>query len=232
MEEMIKKLPTLSFNSLRRFGIELEVNAFDKKNRPDEGRKVAGIDVVAREVGKFCDQGVDIRPYEHTVGNEKWVVKPDSSCGMEVVTPPLKGWRGLLQVCRVVDAFTRNPEIQVDHRCSVHVHVEVADLTDEQVGSILAHWIKCEPVFMDAMPPERKRNRYCPFIGLSSKFKHDWVPTGKMLIEELGDVKYYSLNTNQMLKAMRAGGPRRPTIEFRIVEADGFSLPWVGSFNS
>jgi len=215
------KLPTLSFSSNRRFGIEIELNAFDMKSRPDPGKRVAGIETIAKEVAKFCEQGVEIREWEHTQKNEKWVVKPDSSCGLEVVTPPLKGWRGLLQTCRVVDGLARNPEIKADHRCSVHVHIEVADLSDEQLASVICHWIKCEPVFMDSVPPERKRNRYCQFTGLSNKFQHDTYLSPKQWAEEVGDVKYYSLNCNQMRKAIQAGNNDRRTVEVRIAEAGG-----------
>lgn len=226
------KLPTLSFNSNRRFGIEIELNAFDKKSRPDTGKRVAGIETVAREVAKYCEQGVEIREWEHTQKNDKWVVKPDSSCGLEVVTPPLKGWRGLLQTCRVVDGLSINPEIEADHRCSLHAHLEVADLNNDQLASVIAHWVKCEPVFMDLVPPERKRNRYCQFIGLSNKFQHDTVMDAKAWSDEVGDVKYYSLNCNQMKKAMAQGNNDRKTIEIRIGEAglckDAFALKnWV-----
>lgn len=215
-----KKLPTLSFSSNRRFGVELEVNAFDKRSRPDGDRRPAGIEEIAKEVGKYCEQGVEVRGWEHTNGNERWVVKPDSSCGLEIVTPPMKGWSGLLQTCKVVDGLARNPQIEADHRCSVHVHLEVVDLTDVQLATVLAYWIKCEPVFMDLVPPERKRNRYCQFIGLTSKFQHDSVLTPRQLIDELGDVKYYSANTNQMVKAIKQG-QKRPTIEIRIAESSG-----------
>jgi len=215
-----KKLPTLSFSSNRRFGIELEINAFDGRNRPESGKKVAGIDAVCKMVGKYCSTGAEVRDYEHTQGNECWVVKPDSSCGMEVVTPPMKGWKGLLEVCKVVEGLAREKQVKADGRCSVHVHIEVADLSNEQLATVLAYWIKCEPVFLDAMPRQRKRNRYCQSLGLNSRFDTANHLSPERLIEELGDVKYYSLNTNQMMRAKRNGG-KRPTIECRIGEAEG-----------
>jgi hypothetical protein len=215
------KLPGLSFSSTRRFGVEFEYNSFDKKNRPEAQKRVAGIETIANVVSKFCEQGVEIRDWEHTNNNNKWVVKPDSSCGLEVVTPPLKGWRGLMQTCRVVDGVSNHPDIQADHRCSVHVHLEVADLTDDQLASVFAHWIKCEPVFMDMMPPQRKRNRYCQFVGLSNKFQLTTSLNAKQWIAEVGDVKYYSLNCNQMRKAIVGGNHDRKTIEFRIGDPGG-----------
>lgn len=215
-----KKLKTLSFSSNRRFGIELEINAFDGRNRPENGKRVAGIETVAKLVNKFCSTGAEVRDYEHTVGNTAWHIKPDSSCGMEIVTPPMKGWRGLLEVCKVVEGLAAQKEIKADSRCSVHVHIEVADLDDNALATVLAYWIKAEPVFLDAMPKERKRNRYCQSLGLNPKFDTDDYLKPSQLIEELGDVKYYTLNTNQMVKARKQGGSR-PTIECRIGEASG-----------
>lgn len=211
------KLSTLSFCSNRRFGVEIELNALDKKNRPEDGKRPAGIEMVAHEVAKYCEEGVEIKDWEHTQKNEKWIVKPDSSCGIEVVTPPMKGWKGLLKVCRVVEGLALNKEVEADHRCSVHVHIEVADLSKEQLAAVIAHWIKCEPVFLDAMPHERKRNRYCQIIAFSTSIQHDSVLTPDQLIDEIGDVKYYSLNTNQMKKS----NYERKTIEIRIAEASG-----------
>lgn len=221
------KLPALSFSSNRRFGVEFEYNAFDKKNRPDNPQKrVAGIEVIAGVVAKFCEQGVEIREWEHTQKNDKWVVKPDSSCGLEVVTPPLKGWKGLMQTCRVVDGMAKHPQIEADHRCSVHVHLEIADLTEDQMASLFEHWVKCEPVFMDMMPPERKRNRYCQFVGLSNKFQTTTSLSAKQWIEEVGDVKYYSGNVNQMKKAIAQGNMERKTWEVRLGEAGGCKDPF------
>jgi hypothetical protein len=222
-EAVKKKLPALSFQSVRRFGVEFEYNAFDKRSRPEQGKRVAGIFVVAKEVEKHCEQGVEIRDYEHTSKNERWVVKPDSSCGMEVVTPPLKGWRGLLQTCRVVEGISQHPQIEADHRCSVHVHVEVADLSEEQLSSLICHWIKCEPIFLDMMPTERKRNRYCQHIGLSNRLTPGTRHSMKSWVEEIGDVKYYSMNTHQM----RRSNYERKTVEFRVCEAGGCKDPYL-----
>lgn len=215
-------LPYLSWTSNRRFGIELELNSFDKKSRPDNGQKVAGIEYVATLVAKNCGGDcVDIKDWQHTDSNDGWVVKPDSSCGMEVCTPIYKGWDGLKRVCEVVHAFGRDAKVEVDNRCSVHIHIEVADLSVEQQASVIAHWIKCEPVFMDSVPPHRKRNRYCQFMGMVNLVQHDTRVAAKDLVHRVGTMKYYSVNTNQM---MRNG---RKTIEFRIIEGDGVKDPFL-----
>lgn len=212
-------LPKLSFCSNRRFGIELEVNAFDGKDRPDPGHKVAGIDEVGMLVSKYSSEGSDIREYQHTVDNDVWVIKPDSSCGMEVCTPIYKSWQGINKVCEVVEAFKNSPKIKVDQRCSVHVHVEVADLSPEQLASVIAYWIKCEPVFLDSVPTNRKRNRYCQFMAFNNLVNINTKISANELIQKVGKVKYYSLNTNQMVKN------GRKTVEFRIIEGEGCKDP-------
>lgn len=216
----------LSFNSDRRFGVELEVLAFDGLNRPANGNKPAGIDHVAMIVARSTSESCEIRGYEHTNSNDVWVVKPDSSCGMEVCTPIYKGWSGLKRCCEVVAAFGSEPLIQVDNRCSVHVHVEISDLNQEQIAKVVSYWIKCEPVFIDAMPPSRKRNRYCQFMGFNNIVQHDMRLSPKDLMSKVGSTKYYSLNLNQYVQN------NRKTIEFRIAEAnavkDAFTVKqWV-----
>lgn len=215
------KLPPLNFVSDRRFGIEFEILAFDGKSRPDHGHKPAGIDDVALLVARNATEKVDIREWEHTQGNDDWVIKPDSSCGMEICTPIMKGWNGLRKCCDVSHAFMNDPQIKVDQRCSVHVHVEVADLTHEQLASVIAHWFKVEPVFMDAMPPQRKRNRYCQFMGMTNLLQHDSKFGAGEIAKRVGNVKYYSVNTNQMIKN------GRKTIEFRTIEGEGVKDPFT-----
>lgn len=214
------KKPFLSFCSDRRFGIELELNAFDGKNRPEAGQKPQGIEHIGMVVARNSSEGVEIREWEHTHGNDIWVIKPDSSCGMEVCTPVYKGWQGLKKVIDVVDAFGKDTKIKADQRCSVHVHVEVADLSQDQLGSIIAHWFKCEPVFMDSVPPHRKMNRYCQYMAFNNLVQCETKIVPSDLVKKVGTVKYYSLNTKQMIQA------GRKTIEFRIVEGDGCKDPF------
>jgi hypothetical protein len=213
--------PYLSFGSDRRFGIELELLAFDGKNRPDQGQKPAGIAEVGMLVADNATEGADIRDWEHTNNNEVWVIKPDSSCGMEVCTPIYKGWTGLKKCMDVVAALGRDSRIKVDQRCSVHLHVEVADMEAPDIANVIAHWFKVEPIFMDSVPPTRKRNRYCQFMGLTNLLQHDQRITPGDMIKRVGNVKYYSLNTNQYLRNSRK------TIEFRIIEGDGVKDPYL-----
>lgn len=213
----------ISFTSTRRFGVELEVNAFDGENRPQGGKKEPeGIQHVAAVAASVVpEDGVEIRGYEHTNNNNRWIVKPDASCGMEVVSPPLKGWRGLKKIVGVADALRADPLIQADHRCSVHVHLEVADLTEKQLATVVAWWIKCEPVFLDAMPLDRKLNRYCQSLGMNNIYQHDGHYSDKDIIVRAGDIKYYTMTTTNWVNGSRK------TIEFRPIEGAGVRDPYL-----
>jgi len=214
-------MQSISFTSNRRFGIEFEYNSFDGKNRP-EGGQPKGIDHIANIVSNAApDDGCEIRAYEHTNNNKCFVVKPDSSCGMEVVTPPKKGWRGLRDVLNVVKALSDDPKVKADNRCSVHVHVEIEDLSEAELASVVCWWVKCEPVIMDAMPMSRKRNRYCQIVGMNNNYQHNGVYSDNDIIRRVGDVKYYSLNSEVYC---RTG---RKTIEFRVMEAGGCRDPYL-----
>ncbi len=132
---------------------------------------------------------------------------------MEVCSPVTQGWYGLKKICQVVDVFQNHSLISADSNCSLHVHIDVNDMLEEEIGNVLRWWIRCEPVFFDSVPIDRKNNRYCQFIGL-----WDWaepymgINTTK-LIEALGINKYGSVNSYHLWSG------ERNTIEFRIGES-------------
>jgi len=215
-EKKKKGVQHVSFISTRRFGVELELNSFDGENRPPKGDQPIGMHEIAQVVAEASpDDGCEIRSWEHTHNNRRWVAKPDSSCGLELCSPPRKGWKGLKDILTVVRALRKDDRINSDSRCSVHVHIEVADLNETQIAAIVEWWVKCEPVIMDAMPMSRKRNRYCQLIGMNNTFQHNRQYSDQEIIQGVGDVKYYSMNTNQYTQ----GGRR--TLEFRTIEGAG-----------
>lgn len=209
----------LAFNYGRRFGVEIELNSFDKRDfvrHPlRKGELPEGIHYVGNLITKLLNVQVEISKWHHTHNNNNWILKPDSSCGIEICSPVSKGWHGLKQVCLVIDAFNKDKNIVADERCSLHVHIETADCNQVQLATILAYWIKCESVFLDSVPASRKRNRYCQCIGLCDLFEHDSQIVCEDMVRILGVQKYYSLNTYHLHRG------KRPTIEFRIVESEG-----------
>lgn len=228
---MDMELPKLQFDYLRRFGVEIEVNASDGKDHLQPDKMPEGIHVVGNIVSRTLGDRVEIKSWrdglshfdKHGIGC--WLVKPDGSCGMEICSSVSKGWIGLHKICMVVDALSEN-NIQADQRCSLHFHGEINDLTVEELASVITYWIKCEPVFMDAFPEIRKNNKYCQYIGMSDRIQTDTNMSPEELIRFFGNQKYMSINTYHLNKG------KRPTMEFRI--ADGsfctnsyFTKNWI-----
>ena len=92
---------------------------------------------------------------------------------------------------------------------------------DNALGIVMAYWIKCESVFLDSVPVNRKRNRYCQCIGLCDLFDHNTQYGPKDIVRSLGQQKYYTVNTYHLCQN------RRPTVEFRIVESEGCLDPYL-----
>lgn len=217
----------LSFTYDRPYGVEIELNAFDqrdfKKNplRIRDGEQPEGIYRVGDIIRESTRQDVNVCSWHHTHNNQNWVVKPDSSCGIEVCSPVASGWRDLRSICKAVAAFQSDPNVKADDRCSMHIHVNVSDLSREQLTSVMVYWIKCEHIFLEAVPFNRKRNRFCQQIGATDLFSHDTEIDYYDLHDTLGDHKYYTLNIFHLNRGNRA------TIEFRIIGKEGCLDPFL-----
>lgn len=204
---------------LRRYGAEIEVNAFDKRSRPvnhASGELPDGTHAIAGIVRRSSKRSVTIHRWSYDHNNSQWIIKPDSSCGIEVCSPVLKGWAGLKEICSVIEALGRDGRVTADDRCSFHVHVDMSDLTDRQLATVITWWVKCEPVFMDSVPYGRKRNQYCQMLAQSDAFERveDGFLDAETLIRRLGNCKYYTINTYHL------SNNKRRTMEFRIMDGE------------
>ncbi len=220
----------IQFQSTRRFGAELELNTEDgvvRKLDDKPGQTPKGASIVANLITKAVNQTTQIHTWHHTANNESWIVKPDSSCGIEVCTPILKGWAGLKSMMRVSQSL-RDYKWPADRRCSFHVHLNISDMDVMQLASVIAWYIKCEPVFLDAMADYRKCNRYCQCIGASDLFQETSMVEPNDLIMRVSGVKYYSLNAYHFVKGgmFSQDNQRKQTIEFRIAENDACLDPY------
>lgn len=214
----------LSLNYCRRFGVEIEINSFDFRNRPlnaDEGALPEGIFYVGDLVQKNTDDHVVVQKWQLNHFNSAWIIKPDSSCGMEVCSPVLKGWNGLKKLCCILKSFENDPYIMADSRCSFHVHVDVSDLTKIELASILSWWIKFELVFLDSVPFSRKLNQFCQFFGLKTVLNHNIAFEPESLIKIFGQNKYHTINTYHYVNR------NRKTMEFRIMDHMCCKDPWM-----
>jgi hypothetical protein len=225
----------LSFTYGRRFGVEMELNSFDKRDFQQfpldtkNNEQPKGIAEIAQLVLDTTGQNVNIKGWHHTHDNNNWVIKPDRSCGMELCSPVSKGWPGLKHICEVADVLSRDKRISCDQRCSLHVHVEIADCVGEykqDLAKILTYWVKSESVFLDSVPSNRKRNCYCQCIGMTDLFEHNSLWDENDVIYKLGSRKYYTANCFHYLKTQK-GEAGRNTIEFRIAENEACLDPFL-----
>jgi hypothetical protein len=222
------------YQSFRRFGVEVELNTLSGLvKKLEHGQNPYGSQEIALTINKTLKEEVEIQGWDHNYNNDCWIVKPDSSCGIEVCTPVLKGWHGLKRLIKVIEAF-KEGSFKADGRCSLHVHVNIADLTKTQLASVIAWYIKFEHIFLDSVPQSRKLNKYCQMLGMTDIFYDSFPINEDLLISGVSGTKYYSLNAYHFLKG---GGfddcnTRKKTIEFRIGESDlcldGFAVKnWV-----
>lgn len=213
----------------RRFGVEIELNllegALERWDR--KGYTPASIKYLASVINKKLEERVDIQGWDHVHDNDSWIIKPDMSCGLEINSPVLKGWTGLKRLISTIEAV-ENSDLQAGLDCSLHVHVNVGDLNEYQLASVIAYYIKCEHLFFDSVPIYRKNNRYCQCLGITDLFSHDSDIEPFELIQAVSRVKYYSLNAYHF---MQGGGffdnSRKPTLEFRIAENEACTDPFL-----
>lgn len=156
---MYKSVKYRKFSSQRRFGIELEVgNSFSR----------AKLRILIRDVS---DRPVYTSGWTQSNGNSYWHVKTDSTCGpkgpgkghpkgCEVASFVAKGVRDLQHICKVADHLAASG-VSVNNFCGLHIHADASDLTTEQVGTLVAYWLKIEHVLGMALPERRKGNPYC-----------------------------------------------------------------------
>lgn len=150
-EENIPARNYVKWNKRRKFGIELEY-LNDNTNLERLRDAITSVD----------DQHCDIRGWEHTIDNYGlWIAKTDSSCGLEVCTPPMSGPNDLKTLGKVVDSIRENSGARFDDRCGLHVHICLDDFTFNQMCTLLMYWIKIETVVMNSYPGHRRENRYC-----------------------------------------------------------------------
>lgn len=209
------QIESLSWTSHRRYGVEIETNADDRRDfqefRLHDGELPLGVHRIGLLINNKIHKEVLIDRWHHTHNNKFWEIKPDSSCGIEICSPVLRGKAGLDEIVQVIQAIKDDNDTKIDKRCSVHIHFEVRDFTAEEFCKLMCYWTKCEAVFIDAVPHYRKSSRYCQSISHFGVLDVYNNPGGYSILDKLGLEKYYSVNAYHYNKK------RRETLEFRLL---------------
>jgi len=135
----------------RNFGLEIEHN----------GCSLNATARAIRDAGLPCQNS----GYTHRVTSD-WKAVHDGSCGNEAVSPILSGTEGFAQVSAVMRALTAAGG-RVDRRCGMHVHIDMAGLTGEQIARFVALYVHHQADIDNLMPPSRVGNYYARTIAES-----------------------------------------------------------------
>lgn len=195
---MVTRLIKWNFN--RRFGIEYEFSN-SQNHREIMADILQDNNISCRVVG-----------YERTRGDHQhWVAKTDSSCGIELVSPILKGGAQLKQATDILTPL-RNGGLRINNCCGQHVHIEVSDYNEEKMGILASYWIKIERCISNGTPHHRRENEYC---RLSETLFDDIVPDQRYNPSEI-----YNRARRRRHSALNLGNfnGSSGTVEFRFGE--------------
>jgi len=155
------KLDFRDFHSDRKFGIELEVGPEISQREIAETIEI--LNPESKVVLSTCWRQTDYN-------NENWHVKQDSTCGplahmgrksygWEIV-PRASRFSEFPNIARTIDML-RLKGVEANANCGLHVHADAFDLSERDVATFMAWWVKCEWVVGNMVPPRRVINKHC-----------------------------------------------------------------------
>lgn len=124
----------------RLFGIEIEFNGCSQQDAL----------IAVQAAGIDCR----IEPFNHTT-RTWWKLITDVTAGWEIVSPPLSGEDGYEQVRKVMEALS-TAGAQVDRRCGMHVHHDAADLSGEDIASMVEFYAGHQDAINRLVAPSRR----------------------------------------------------------------------------
>jgi len=155
------------FPSQRRFGVELEVS--NNLSKKQIGKIVNEYESIYNDNKKFVKVTSGQEGWAQTKDNNYWHVKFDRTCGetggffdngWEIASFIGSGHQDADHISRLA-RFLNNAGAQVNLNCGLHIHVEVSDFTEADMGILLSRWLKIEDFLISICHPSRKNNKYC-----------------------------------------------------------------------
>lgn len=186
-----------------KFGIELEAFGIERS-------------ILVREL---TAAGIDIQSelYNHTRRNH-WKIVSDSSIsgnlGFEIVSPVLKGERGLTEAKIVCDVLTRLGA-KVNKSCGFHVHIDAKNLSINDWKNLYKNYITLESEIDSIMPVSRRsnNNQFCRSLTNWNGSRErtfnviDSATTVQELARSISGTRYVKVNAHSFV--------RHGTVEFR-----------------
>ena len=162
--------------------------------------------------------------YGHSVPSQ-WKVTTDQTVstnynfstgegnGGEVVSPVLKGQRGLEEAEEMFTVINDRIDDNIDRNCGLHVHIgKVGGWSVEEIKKIYKRWIDFEDQIDEFIPRSRRgnSNRWCQSNKTQQRFNTWMERFNGSRVSDLGynvDTRYTKLNLASL--------SRQETIEFR-----------------
>lgn len=218
----------------RKFGVELEITKKTTKrvlgNRLEEYETFLGLDKPV-----CVTEGV--RGWAESRGNNYWHVKYDSSCGplgknldhgWEIASYVGEGPSDIRNISHAAQFMASIGQQSTNRNCGLHIHVEAKDLSIEEMGCLLARWLKVESILYKICSPHRSESEYCRPLRQRMLSRAGFYPSSpECLWNYLSPDSYdthnnpekkYSINT--VGYAIGLVNPRylRQTVELRMPE--------------
>lgn len=158
----------------RRFGVEIEFSGISRSDA-EAALQAAGINAVNES-------------YNHNT-RRHWKLVPDASvrsigngCG-ELVSPPLRGEAGLLQLELAVTTL-QNAGASVNVTTGIHVHHDMAGLNGSEIAAFVTLWSDRQTAIDSLVSESRRgnRNTYCRNLSDSElrSIQFDLINTGRI----------------------------------------------------
>jgi hypothetical protein len=137
----------------QRYGIELELTSMKEKED------------ICEALRHHLGHSIDSWKLERDTSIECSRNQPNCN-KFELVSPKLQGEEGLSRISEVLRTLRQNDvDIKINKSMGFHVHVEVADLSQQQLNRVCQNFVNFEDVFDSLVPPSRRSgseesNRY------------------------------------------------------------------------
>lgn len=158
----------------KKFGVEIEfAGAWLDQVETTMQRELQGTGIVVAREG-----------YNHNT-RSYWKIVTDSSVserisyrdvnaiGGEIVSPVLQGGAGLAQLEKICNALNAHPDVKINIKCGLHLHLSWSNCTTRQIKNIVKRYATFEDGFDSMMPRSRRNSNWCANISRETSFLRD-----------------------------------------------------------
>lgn len=136
--------------------------------------------------------------------------------GMEIVTPPLRGYNGVVSMYKVLDVVN-DAETFVERDCGLHIHIDADSFCLGDFKRLARLYVYYESVIDTFMPTSRRldNNHYCHTM-IHRSWSGGGVEKTLAMIDECDDVVQIARIWNDRFQKLNFEAyPQHGTVEFR-----------------